>query len=158
MDRNSQGNTVDIVNDPIFKEVNDVFTGVKAYLKKQGKGSVKQKPIIEPDDIKMLYESDVLVVTNPRTLQNKVFFELLFYLCRRGQQNLPMLTPEHFQVVTEDGRRYLVQVKDELLKNHREDDDQESSVDAGRLPEIPGNFFSFVNLCVIERPRATLFF
>ena len=49
----------------------------------------------------------------------------MFYLCRRGRENLRLLTKESFKVNNgEDGKRFMTLEKDELTKNHRVNDQQ----------------------------------
>jgi site-specific recombinase XerD len=51
-------------------------------------------------------------------LQNKVFFEIMFFFCRRGRQNLRELKRDDFAI------RCVVKKSDELTKNHRVHDAQ----------------------------------
>ena len=61
---------------------------------------------------------------DPRTLQNKVFFEIMLYFCRRGRQNLRELKIKDFSFTKDDkGARYVTKSGDELTKNRREDDE-----------------------------------
>ena len=61
---------------------------------------------------------------DPRTLQNKVFFEIMLYFCRRGRQNLRELKIKDFSSAKDDkGARYVTKSSDELTKNRREDDE-----------------------------------
>ena len=57
-------------------------------------------PICE-EDLKKLYESDVFNQNSPETLQNKVFFEVMLYFCRRGRQNLRELKKTDFSFSTD---------------------------------------------------------
>jgi hypothetical protein len=76
------------------------------------------KPAIADEDITNLYESGVFNTETPATLQNKVFFEIMFYFCRRGRQNLRELKKDDFDLkVNAQGQRYVVKIKDELTKN-----------------------------------------
>ena len=44
-------------------------------------------------------------------------------MCRRGQENLYHMTKDWFEVCTNHGgKKYLLQVQDDLGKNHHEDD------------------------------------
>ena len=61
---------------------------------------------------------------DPRTVQNKVFFEIMLYFCRRGRQNLRELKIKDFSSANDDkGARYVTKSGDELTKNRREDDE-----------------------------------
>ena len=62
----------------------------------------------------------------------------MFYLCRRGQENLREMNKSTFAVATEGERCYVHQVVDEMDKHHRENSDD--SVTEGRVYDIPGIF------------------
>ena len=69
------------------------------------------------EDQKRLYESDVFNQNSPKTLQNKVFFEIMLYFCRRGRQNLRKLKKTDFSFCTDGkGARYVYKTTDELTK------------------------------------------
>ena len=60
----------------------------------------------------------------PVTLQNKVFFEIMLYFCRRGRQNFRELKIKDFSFRKDDkGARYACKTGHELTKNRREDDE-----------------------------------
>lgn len=84
---------------------------------------VEHKPAILENDLRKLYECGVFNLDDPRTLQNKVFFEMIMYFCHRGRQNLRELKIKDFSF-TRDGKgaRYACKTGDELTKNNREDD------------------------------------
>ena len=85
--------------------------------------STQHKPAINKHDIKKLYESGLFSLTQPETLQNKVFFQIMLFFCRRGRQNLRELKMEDFSISTNSsGVRFVCKVKDELTKNRREND------------------------------------
>lgn len=134
----STNQNIDFISDPAFIAANEVFTARKVELKKLGKGQIAHHMDISEDDMQLLYSSGAFALSTAQTLQYKVFFELMLYICRRGRENLRTLTPEHFKIAQDlDGRRYLFQAKDELRKNRREDDDCKS--EGGRMYAIPGN-------------------
>ena len=115
---------IDIINDDEFSTSLEVFTSVLVKLKKEGKGKTKNKPSICRDDIEKMYQSRVCSDDNPVALQYKVFFELCLFFCRRGLENLQDLTKDSFEIKkSSDGIEYLVQVADELTKNHGPSDD-----------------------------------
>ena len=75
-------------------------------------------------------------MSDPRNLQNKVFFEIMLYFCRRGRQNLRELKIKDFSFTKDDkGARYVTKSGDELTKNRREDDD---GFEGGMMFEKPG--------------------
>lgn len=86
-----------------------------------------------------LYSGDTFVfdIHTPNGLLNKVWFEILYYLCRRGQENLRTMTKETFQLAIDStGNRYIFQKVDEMDKNHR--DLNAGAVSQGRMYEQKG--------------------
>ena len=58
-------------------------------------------------------------------------------MCRRGQENLHCMTKDWFDVLTTtEGSTYVMQIKDELDKNHCEND--QDLTNQGRMYEVPG--------------------
>ena len=90
----------DIIKDKEFDEANSVYEAQCVALKKRGLAKTEQKPPIADEDIKRLYESGVFNTDSPTTLQNKVFFEIMFFFCRRGRQNLRELKRDDFAIKT----------------------------------------------------------
>ncbi|CAB4012871.1 PREDICTED: uncharacterized protein LOC105327636 [Paramuricea clavata] len=87
-----------------------------------------------------LYSGDTVVfyMDTPNGLLNKVCFEVMYFLCRRGQENLRAMTIETFELSTvSTGKRYIFQKTDELDKNHR--DTTTGTVTQGRMYELQGN-------------------
>jgi hypothetical protein len=80
---------IDIISDPEFSGSKKVFKAKVTDMKK-GFGSINHKPPITPEDLKKLYDPNhVLFNRNmPCGLQMKVWFDFMFYLCRRGRENL----------------------------------------------------------------------
>ena len=117
---------IDIIDDIQFKRCNEVFAAQLVHLKKIGLAKVVHKPPISKHDLALLYSSGVFATNKPASLQKKVFFEVVFYLCRRGRENLRQLTKESFKINhDDDGRRYITLDKDELTKNHGVYDEQQ---------------------------------
>ncbi|XP_028415787.1 uncharacterized protein LOC114539361 [Dendronephthya gigantea] len=115
----------DIIKDKEFDEANKVYEAQCVALKKRGLAKTEHKPPIADEDIKKLYESGVFNTDSPATLQNKVFFEIMFFFCRRGRQNLRDLKKDDFVIITNpQGQRCVVKKTDELTKNHRVNDAQ----------------------------------
>ena len=120
---------MDVIKDPEFAEANAVFLNAEiSQLKREGKAQTQHKPPINKDDIKKIYESGLFSLATPATLQNKVFFEIMLFFCRRGRQNLRELRKEDFCVRTDSsGVKFVCKVKDELTKNRRENDEAQES-------------------------------
>ena len=116
---------IDIIKDTEFNEANRIYEAQCVELKKQGLAKIEHKPPIADEDIKKLYRSGVFNTENPTTLQNKVFFEIVLFFCRRGRQNLLQLKKTDFQIkVNSQGKPCVVKTTDELTKNHRAHDVQ----------------------------------
>ena len=129
---------VDIMNEEEFSEANKVFAAKCVQLKKDGHVKVHHKPPIADADLKKLYESGVFSTDFPKTLLNKVFFEIMLCFCRRGRQNLRRLRKSDFVVKTDStGTKFVSKVVDELTKNHREDDEAE---EGGIVCAVEGPF------------------
>ena len=58
----------------------------------------------------------------PEALQRKVQFDLRFYFCRRGMENMEKMKKNDFEVRfnTESEEWFVIKVKDELTKNHKD--------------------------------------
>jgi hypothetical protein len=79
-----------------------------------------------------------LLPNTPVGLQNKVQFDIRLYFCRRGMENIPNMTKSTFEIKTDakSSSRYATKAKDELTKNHRGTDKENT---AGIMPETPGS-------------------
>ena len=99
----------EIINDSEFTDANEVFGPKCVDLKRQG--------VAKEEDLKKLYESTAFGLNDPEKLQNKVFFEVMLYFCRRGRQNLRQLKKTDFSFNTDStGARYVCKATDELTK------------------------------------------
>ena len=85
----------DIVNDESFSYSSKVFKAAVKDLRRQGLGSVKHHIPITRADMTKLYSGDTVVfyTDTPNGLLNKVWFEVMYFLCRRGQENLRAISP-----------------------------------------------------------------
>ena len=54
---------------------------------------------ISDEDARLLYSSGILSNKSPESLLNKVFFEIMLHLCRRGQENLREITTDDFEII-----------------------------------------------------------
>ena len=128
---------MDIMSSPDFKQSNTVFKAQTVQLKREGKAKVQHKPTISEEDLQKLYSSSAFDMNTAAGLQNKVWFEVMLFFCRRGQENLHELKRDSFAFSMDaTGRRYVYQQKDELTKNHREDCEAQ---EGGLMYEIPGS-------------------
>jgi hypothetical protein len=113
---------VDVVKDPEFAECMQIMKATLTDMKKHGHGSVDHKPPISGDDLKKLYSSENVAfnIDTPAGLQMKVWFDLMFFLCRRGRENLRNMTKGTYRVDQDSsGREFVYQAIDEADKNHR---------------------------------------
>ena len=126
---------IDIIKDTEFAKANDAYKAATVELKKVGKGNVQHHDSIDQADIQKLYDSGIFDLDSPSGLQDKVWFELMLFICRRGRENLRELKKDHFVIETSSsGRQYVKQAVDELTKKAREDN-MESRADNGRMYE-----------------------
>ena len=118
----------DIINDADFFRSNEIFKAQCVLLKKKGLCQVNHHPPITDEDIQKLFGSDILSVTSPKSLQRKVFFDIVYYFCRRGRENLRNLTKFDFSVEkNENGVECIIKQRDELTKNHQAKDRNEEN-------------------------------
>ena len=113
---------IDIVADERFLKTNLVFDGMQVKAKKEGKGTVHSTPHISDTDLIKIghyFNVDHVTSPDPYILQHTVQFYLMYFFCRRGQENLYDMTKDHFELITENtGEQYVVQKLDEKDKNH----------------------------------------
>ncbi|KAJ8309960.1 hypothetical protein KUTeg_011825 [Tegillarca granosa] len=76
-----------------FSCSNAIFKAVIADLKKKGLGSVDHKYPISEEHLRQLYNpwNVAFNIHTPSGLQNKVWFDVMYFLCRRGQENLKQM-------------------------------------------------------------------
>ena len=86
-----RNNDIDIINEGVFTESGTAFVAQCTNLKRQGLAKTVHYPPIDTSDLQKLRSSDIFNTSNPVTLQYKVFFDVMFYFCRRGQENLRQL-------------------------------------------------------------------
>lgn len=74
------------------------FELFKEIPKKRGLAKTEHKPPIADEDFKRLYESGVFNTDSLTTLQNKVFFEIMFFFCQSFRLNIPTTRFEQQQL------------------------------------------------------------
>jgi hypothetical protein len=135
----SNGHVINIISEPEFAQANLAFCAKQANLKREGLGDTQHYPPIDENDVDKLYQSGIFDEDTPSGLQSKVWFELMYYICRRGRENLRKLEKDHFAIAEDsNGRRYVYQCKDEMTKKIR-GDNMKSRVDAGRMYATGGD-------------------
>ena len=101
-------------------------------LKQCGKGKVESHPEIEPEDIRKLYSS--FDVETPGGLQENVWFDIMFRLCRRGRENLRQMTKSSLAVAVDaTDAKSVFQVEDEYNRNHSENDTSSDTPNEGSV-------------------------
>ena len=87
-------------------------------------------------DLRRIYNSDYLDPDrSPSSLQKKVMFDIRYYMCRCGGENIKDMTKETFQLHfdTETNISYVKKVMDEISKNHQECDNE---IITGFMPQM----------------------
>ena len=131
---------VDIINNENFKPANDVFAAMLVKLKAEGKGATLHKEPIAKEDMIKIMSSSALDCSTPRGLQNKVFVDIMIYLCNSGLENLRNMTKSHFIVQTDStDLKFVSFCQDMQTKNHRGGIDDGEISQGGRMYETAGN-------------------
>ena len=87
------------MSDPKFVKVKEMFHGVLKEGKADGKGDIDHKEEILSEDLEKLNDYFSCYMTpDPTILQRCVLFNLLYYLCRRGRENLTGMKKDTFAV------------------------------------------------------------
>ena len=132
---------LDIISDGEFSTSNQIFEAAIVELKRQGFGKVDHHIPISKEDLEKIQSSYNPSSPDPKSLQQVMWFNIMFHLIRRSRENLRLLTKESFAVqVDAAGKKFVYQVVDELDKNHRANDQPDDSPGEGRMyerPEIP---------------------
>ena len=133
--------SIDIISGEAFIRANSVFTGILQINKEKGLGDIKSKTEMSQFDMDILqnyFKTSMAGPPNPQLLQEIIIFYVLYYMCRRGRENLRPMTKETFgiRVDKEDNRKYIFQQIDEADKNHTYHDTTKSN--DGRIYEDPG--------------------
>ena len=137
--------SLDIISNENFIRANAIFTGIQKINNKKGLGTINRKTPINEHDISQLIEYfrvSIIADLNPRNLQNICIFNILYYMCRRGRENLRLMKQYTYAVTfdNEAQRKYIYQAVDEYDKNHNETDT--SIANEGHMYEIPGTTLS----------------
>lgn len=93
---------IDIISDPRFVRCNEMFKGVTKQNKAKGKGIIQHKEPISSQDLERLQDYFSRYMKPDATvLQRCVLFNLMFFLCRRGCENLTGMSKDTFAVSTQ---------------------------------------------------------
>ena len=139
----------DIGEDPAFISSHDIFSAVCTKLKKTGYGETTHYPPIEPEDLYKLYRGEHFAfdIHTPVGLFQKVWYEICFYLCRRGRENAREMTRDTFKMGKDaSGRQFVYQAVGEVDKNHTASDKPDDTIGEGRYYSNDVRFISNSNL------------
>ena len=90
----------------LFPKSNRVYKGVCRKLAKEGR--VQQSPLVSPEDMEKIQNSQALDCTTPCGLQNKVFIDIMACFSIHSKEILRTMQPSDFKVETDkDGLRYI---------------------------------------------------
>ncbi|GIY16359.1 TRASH domain-containing protein [Caerostris darwini] len=118
---------IDIVKDSAFNDANETFRAVLKDLERESRGTACQKELqmVDMDDRRKLRHYFEHAISTPRGLLQKVWYDLMLRVGRRGRESQRLLNRNSFRIAkTADGRQYIYQVDDE---------------EAGIILEIPGD-------------------
>ena len=91
--------SIDMLNDPIFLHCNSLLQGLLKEGKAKGLGKVDHKPLITSEDLEKLNDYfSTYMKPSAVVLQRYMQFSLMFFLCRRGRENLTFMDTETFSV------------------------------------------------------------
>ena len=110
---------IDIINDSSFKKSNEAFLAMNVELKRQGAGGIEHYPPIDNADLQKLYLSFDL--SDPASLQHKVFVDIMLHFGRRGRESLRQLLVTDFALTTGKKllvRNYFVSVTQVMIKHY----------------------------------------
>ena len=136
----------------MFIQANEMLKGVAKVGRKEGRGSTEHKPAISEGDLSKLSEYFMTNMPGPpnaKYLQELVLFNIIYFMGRRGRENLRQMQKNTFQIQRDtDGRHFIKQVIDEHDKNHTENNTKPAN--EARIYECPGtkllNFSSQLQL------------
>lgn len=113
----------DIINSDAFKSSNEMFRAVLVKMKKHGLGDTVHKDPISPEDLEKLYTCEVFSKDSAETLQQRMFFEYMYYFCNRGRENLREIQKDDFEIKNDSTElKYVMMTKRRQTKNHRGDE------------------------------------
>ncbi len=82
--------------DTEFTAANNVFKGVLKQIRRAGRDKTTHHPPISNQDLAILKTSTALHPSNPKSLQQKVWFDIQLHFGRRGCEGNRQLKPDSF--------------------------------------------------------------
>lgn len=111
---------INLMRNDTFMQSNRVFEGQLRINKRDGYNTSEHKEPIDPDDVKKIYDqyfTPQKIQREPRTLQHKVFYEMIFFLGKRGRENLAKWKKTDFTIKTNaQGLQYVIETRNEATK------------------------------------------
>ncbi|XP_034041783.1 uncharacterized protein KIAA1958-like [Thalassophryne amazonica] len=127
---------VDITKPDTFHRSYETYKAMMCKLKQAGKGYIKHRSAITKEDMAKIFASDVLDISTPMGLQNKVFMDVMIYIANRGRENLRDMKIDDFVMQTSEKNLRYITHKNTLTKPRGQDEDEGFS---GYMYEIPGS-------------------
>lgn len=128
------------IADQAFIRSNEMFKGVTRKAKCEGRGEIDSKPQIEDEDMEKIadyFKKNLEGPPNPSKLREIVLFNIIYYMGRRGHQNLRTMTKDTFAIGCDaDGTLFIYQAVKEQDKNQTEADLNPSN--EARIYEMSG--------------------
>lgn len=116
---------INLMHNDCFQNANSVFSGVLRHIKQQGLDTSRPRTAITRTDLDKLYNEYFipgLAAKNTEVLQHKVFFDMVYYLGRRGKEGLRELQKDWFESkFTKDGIEYIQIKVNEVTKKNQGD-------------------------------------
>ena len=113
---------IDIISDQRFEPANRMFEAILKDNKKTGKGAIRHKePITEHDRERLSDYFSLYLQPDALVLQRFVQYNLMFYLCRRGRENLTRMPKNTFNVSMKTNNKIidLVNIVEKICFNQR---------------------------------------
>ena len=98
----SYDRNINAVKDPAFRQSNETLKTAMRELKALGNGEVDHYPQMPLWDLRRIYS--FMSCDSPRSLADKVQFDIRFYFCHRGCENMHAMTKDAYEVCV-DGER-----------------------------------------------------
>ena len=131
---------INIMLDTEFAAANNVFKGVLKQIRRAGRDKTTHHPPISNEDLLILKTSTALQPSNPKSLLQKVWFDIQLHFGRRGCEGNRQLKPDSFTLARdENGCQYYTMTFNEETKNHKNPMERTRENNRGAMYEEPGN-------------------
>ena len=102
---------INIITNERFLQANEMFRGVTKKARREGRDSSEHKEAINEDEMKTLsqyFTKNMQGSLNGRHLQEIVLFNIIYFIGRRGRENLRLMTKNTFKVsIDPKERKYI---------------------------------------------------